>query len=564
MPEVIDPRNYQPAVEGTLNDDESFYSDFPDASVDSSTTLVSAPPQKTCLDQGLDGDVSAPVTSQENLDKSLELIALSQQLWKQNRIDEAIDALDQAYNQIMEVDEETNPDLIQQKDDIRYLISKRLIEVYSSRHVAVKGTHKAIPIVINNHVQSEIDFFTNGGKNFFQGAYRRSGLHRPMIIQKLKEAGMPEELAWLPLIESGFKTTALSPARALGPWQFIASTGYKYGLTRDEWIDERMDPVKSTEAAINYLKELHNMFGDWLTVLAAYNCGEGRVLKVIRTQKINYMDNFWDLYEKLPRETARYVPQFLATLLITKEPDKYGINSYDIYSPVEYEVVNVHRQLNLKDIASTIGFNQDHLEALNGGLRKKVTPPTTYELRVPKGICPDITAKIASVPSYLYSRGYKASDETEISEEESSSETASASEPKNSTKSAKVDSKKGKDKAPKATETEFITHKVKKGESINKIAKLYNANIKDIKNANKIKKLKVGMALKIPVTSKTTLANANAKKCKDTVKKHKVGPGDSLWSLARRYGTTTNAIKKVNNIKGNCLQKDQVLVIPRG
>ena len=114
----------------------------------------------------------------------------------------------------------------------------------------------------------------------------------------------------------------LSPARALGLWQFIPSTGYKFGLKRDNYIDERMNPEKSTQAAIAYLKALHQIFGDWTTVLAAYNWGERRVLKAIRSQNINYLDNFWDLYERIPRETARYVPRFLATLYILKHQPK--------------------------------------------------------------------------------------------------------------------------------------------------------------------------------------------------------------------------------------------------
>jgi membrane-bound lytic murein transglycosylase D len=133
-----------------------------------------------------------------------------------------------------------------------------------------------------------------------------------MILEKLEAAGLPAELSWLPLIESGFKVKALSRARALGLWQFIPSTGYKFGLKRDQYIDERIDFEKSSDAAIAYLKELHNIFGDWSTVLAAYNCGEGRVLRVIRTQNINYLDDFWDLFGRLPFETARYVPRFLA------------------------------------------------------------------------------------------------------------------------------------------------------------------------------------------------------------------------------------------------------------
>jgi len=119
-------------------------------------------------------------------------------------------------------------------------------------------------------------------------------------------------------VESGFKVGAYSRARALGLWQFIPSTGYKFGLTRDEWVDERMDVLKSTHAAIAYLKELHAMFGDWMTVLASYNCGEGRVLRVISRQHVNYFDRFWDLYSKLPNERPVMFRVFLQRCILLK------------------------------------------------------------------------------------------------------------------------------------------------------------------------------------------------------------------------------------------------------
>jgi membrane-bound lytic murein transglycosylase D len=152
---------------------------------------------------------------------------------------------------------------------------------------------------MNPDVQKEISSFQGMERDSFVAAYQRSGIYRSDIMKEIKKAGIPEELFWLPLVESLFKINAYSSARALGLWQFIPSTGYKFGLSRDEWIDERMDVQKSTKAAIAYLKELHNMFGDWLTALAAYNCGEGRVLRVISSQHINYLDSFWDLYRKL-------------------------------------------------------------------------------------------------------------------------------------------------------------------------------------------------------------------------------------------------------------------------
>ena len=245
---------------------------------------------------------TSQVTNQERLDSALDFCQASNDFWEQGDLENAIDALDEAYSLILKVNRGDNPELLRQKEDLRFTISKRIIQVYSSRFTVANGYHKAIPLVMNKYVENQLNLFKGRERPFFIDSYRRSGKYRPFIVQSLKEAGLPEELSWLPLIESGFKVRALSRARALGLWQFIASTGYKYGLKRNKWIDERMDPEKATEAAIAYLRELHLIFGDWTIVLAAYNSGEWAVLKRIKTQRINYLDNFWDLYRKLPRD----------------------------------------------------------------------------------------------------------------------------------------------------------------------------------------------------------------------------------------------------------------------
>ena len=144
-----------------------------------------------------------------------------------------------------------------------------------------------------------------------------------------------------------------------------------------------LDPIKSTQAAIDYLKELHAIFGDWTTVLAAYNCGEGRVLNVIRRQNVNYLDNFWDLYERLPRETARYVPRFLATLHILDQPEKYGMNLSDLDMPPQYETVTIAKQVHLKDVARSLAVEESALSELNPELRYKISPEDSYPLKVP-------------------------------------------------------------------------------------------------------------------------------------------------------------------------------------
>jgi len=453
---------------------------------------------------------------QSVLDEALDFCQAAQDFWQKGELENALEALDQAYSLILNVDTDDDPNLIQQKEDLRFMISKRILEIYASRNIVVNGDHNAIPIVLNKHVKAEIDLFTKGGeKNFFIKSYKRSGRFRPFIVSELKKAGLPVELSWLPLIESGFNVVALSKARALGLWQFIPSTGYKFGLKRDIFIDERIDPVKSTKAAIAYLKELHNIFGDWNTVLASYNCGEGRVLRVIRGQNINYLDDFWDLYQRLPRETARYVPRFLATLHIVKNLEKYGLDSIETVSPFEYETISVSKQAHLNDIAKNIGTSEKILKELNPELRYKILPSDQYSLRVPPGKCEVLLSKLDEIPI--------------------------CSPPRS---------------------TRIVYHKVKPGETLSTIARRYRTSVKSIARANNIRKnnlIVAGKRLKIP--KKGAVSRVREPKYKHT-SKYIVKRGDSLWIIARRFDTTTKKLQKLNNLLNTNLHIGQVLKIP--
>jgi membrane-bound lytic murein transglycosylase D len=324
--------------------------------------------------------------AQQMMEQALTLCQISQEYWRSGELNRAIELLDQAYLLILGINTYESDYLTQQKEDLRFTISKRIIEIYASRKVVINGSQNEIPLNINEQVQYEIDLYTTGKlRNHFIDSYKKSGKYRQMIVDMLKEADLPQELSWLPLIESGFRVKALSTARALGLWQFIPSTGYKFGLSRNRFIDERLNPVKSTQAAIDYLKELHGRFGDWSTVLAAYNCGETRVLRVIRNQKIKFLDNFWDLYGHLPRETARYVPKFLATLHIVKNLEKYGLDKITIDSALKFESLTVTKKIPLKNVAKITGIDRKILEELNPELRRKIVPGGTYTLKVPKG-----------------------------------------------------------------------------------------------------------------------------------------------------------------------------------
>ena len=324
--------------------------------------------------------------AQQMIEQAFLLCQTSQEFWQNGEPDKAIDLLDRAYSVILKIDTYENENLIRQKEDMRFVITKRIYEIYASRKRVINGSQKEIPLTINKKVQHEIDLYTKGElRNHFIASYKRSGKYRQTIVDMLIKEGLPKELSWLPLVESGFMVKALSKQRALGLWQFIPSTGYKFGLSRNQYIDERLNPEKSTQAAISYLKELHSLFGDWSTVLAAYNCGETRVLRVIRNQKINYLDNFWDLYEKLPEETARYVPKFLATLHIVNNMEKYGLEKIIIDTPTKSEPFTVTKMNSLNDIAKITGIDRKILEELNPELRQDIVPGENYVLNIPEG-----------------------------------------------------------------------------------------------------------------------------------------------------------------------------------
>ncbi len=455
---------------------------------------------------------------QSIFDEALDFCQASQDFWQKGELENALEALDHAYSLILKVDTDDTAELIQQKEDLRYLISKRILEIYASRNIVVNGNHNAIPMVMNKHIQNEIDRFTKKGeKKFFVESYKRSGKYRSQIVSALKEAGLPVELSWLPLIESGFKVNALSKARALGLWQFIPSTGYKFGLKRNKYIDGRLDPVKATKAAIEYLSELHHIFGDWTTVLAAYNCGEGRVLRVIRTQNINYLDNFWDLYERLPLETARYVPRFMATLHIVKNLERYGLDSVTVDKPLEYEIITVSKQVHLRNVAKKIGVTEKTLRKLNPELRYRILPKDNYPLRVPPDKGQILLAKLDEIPvSHPPQRAY-------------------------------------------------VYHRIRPGESLSTISRRYRCSVRSIMRANNLRRssfIVAGKKLKIPRRGKIVYRSKKytGVEYRDA-SSHVVKSGDSLWIIAKRYGTTTKKIQELNNLSTTNLHIGQVLKI---
>lgn len=461
-------------------------------------------------------------TEQDIMEGALTLLGDSQDLWVKGDVEGAIRLLDQAYELMLKTN--GDPDIARQKDDLRLLISKKILSIYTSMQTKTNGKNSEIPLIMNADVEKEISRFQTVERDFFISSYQRSGLYRPMMVRELKKAGLPEELSWLPLVESGFKICALSRARALGLWQFIPSTGYKYGMSRDEWLDERMDAEKSTAGAIGYLKELHQMFGDWLTVLAAYNCGEGRVLKVISGQHINYLDRFWDLYRQLPYETARYVPRFLATLHIIKNPKKYGMElgyTLEKDSPYPYAVVKTTKSMKLSEIATKSEISEDDLNILNAELRFKATPDREYDLKVPAEATMRILAIMDEIPTW-------------------------------------------EKPAPPPREyrqkSRLVKHKVRRGQTFSYLARKYGTSVNAIRKANHLSKraiLKAGQTLVIPaekeVASNNKRGKAQSTSERKNIQRYKVKKGDTLAALARRFDTSIEELKKINKMSGSNL-----------
>jgi membrane-bound lytic murein transglycosylase D len=249
-----------------------------------------------------------------------------------------------------------------------------IVSDYSSNEVAVRA------------VEKNITLFSERIKERFSLWLSRSGKYMELMKEILRGENIPEEIVFIPLIESGFNPYACSPARAVGYWQFIASTAKKYGLKINWWMDERRDPVKSTMAAANYFKDLYEMFGSWNLAMAAYNAGEGKILKAI--SKTN-TDDYWSLLDTkyIRSETKDYVPKFIAASMIANSPEDFGFQELEYHSPLDYDEVVIELPLDLRVVADCAETTLSVIKELNPELRRWCTPPdvSEYTLRIPEG-----------------------------------------------------------------------------------------------------------------------------------------------------------------------------------
>ena len=373
-----------------------------------------------------------------------------------------------------------------------------------------------IPIEINAAVQQWIEYFTVKDRERFQRFLERGEKYKPMVIAALKDQGIPTELYYQAMIESGFAVHATSSAKAVGIWQFIKGTGRRYGLRIDSYVDERRDPMRSTIAAALYLKDLNNVFQSWYLARASYNAGEGRILNAIMRDKTR---DFWELArdKALPSETMHDIPKFLAATIIGHNPRRYGMDELPPSTAPQVVSVSVPSPVRLTDIAQVAAVSHDQLRELNPHILRGVTPPGigNYRIWVPK----DAGAKV-----------------------EGSFERLAALKVRGLTPDRLV-----------AQNSPGKRYTVASGETLAQIAKRHGLTLRQLKRLNRLRSSHVpaGTRLRVPSVESTGSESA--------ILSYKVRRGDNLDRVARRFGVSVGELKRLNGLRRNRLEVGQVL-----
>jgi membrane-bound lytic murein transglycosylase D len=379
-----------------------------------------------------------------------------------------------------------------------------------------------IPLETNEAVDRWIDFFSVKAHDRFATYLARSGRYEEMIRSRLREAGLPEDLLYLAMIESGMNPNAYSRANAAGMWQFIRGTGRLYDLQIDYWVDERRDPYKATDAAIAHLGDLYEEFGSWYLAAAAYNAGAGRVSRGIKSTGST---DFWDLADArvLRSETRNYVPKLIAAAIIAKNPERYGFDDVMPLEPLEFETVEVPDATSFDVLATAAGVTEADILLLNPQYLRRVTPPDqAVEVRVPPGTGEQFAVAYAAVPA--------------------------------------------------SERVTWLEHRVQRGETLGHIAGRYGTSVTAIRAANNNvnpKRLQIGQLLIIPRSgvSPTRVASAGPA---GGASSGGTGPltvtvrsGDTLWAISRRYNVPTTQLMQINGLQSSRIHPGDRITVRR-
>lgn len=275
-------------------------------------------------------------------------------------------------------------------------------QLQSTSPDSMEPTAYNVPIIVDSSVQGHIRYFNTAIRGRFEQWLLRLSRYRPLVETIFTEFHLPSDLVYLSLVESGFNPYAYSRARATGPWQFMKGTAKLYGLRVDQYVDERRDPIKSTVAAARYLRDLYDLFGAWPLAMAAYNAGEGKVMRALHKAQV---ESFSEISKTrlIRRETKEYVPRFMAATIIARNPDRYGF-SQETVAPHRFEEVVVDRPIHFRAIANVTGVPYEELRLLNPELRRDATPPddTPYHLKVPVGSKAKIEQLLDRIPTFKF------------------------------------------------------------------------------------------------------------------------------------------------------------------
>lgn len=440
-----------------------------------------------------------------------------------------------------------------------------------------------LPLTVNPAVLQYLSFFTTPrGRSVVEHGLEREGQYDAMVRRVLHEEGVPEDLVYLAQAESAFLPDAVSRVGARGIWQFMPYRGEEYGLERNYWIDERSDPEQATHAAARHMRDLYDMFGDWYLVMAAYNSGPLTVTRAI--ERTGYAD-FWELQKRgvLPKQTQNYVPIIIAMALVGKDPQAYGIH-VDSEKPLQVDTVKPGAPIDLHLVADASGADLDSLHDLNPELLRNITPSDpSFELRLPAGTAARFEEKIQQVPEEKWTswRLHEFENgETLSGVARTYHVTLTALESANHLDADATLPSGFLLNIPAAPPAPKLVHyRVQRGDTLAGIADRYDVTVEELRRWNHLRGAHVSRGVRLRIYAGGAQAQATVARTSkvaarvqstphaETVKtaeevEHRVKSGETLYSIARSYGTTVSALKQSNSfLAARALQAGDVLVI---